>query len=112
MLGYSVSVPPYVRRALLSRSVDNDDFLPKLCKPVLITHGTDDAVVKSAVIDQHVHRISCARIRTLATGRACFFNPSSIGKSYRPYHRASPSRSTLHERPLDDRRAHRCIARS
>jgi pimeloyl-ACP methyl ester carboxylesterase len=46
------SHPPYVRKALLSRSFNNDDLLPKLRKPVLITHGTDDAVVKSAVIDQ------------------------------------------------------------
>lgn len=39
MLGYNVSVPPYVRQGLSSRSFDNDDLLPKLRKPVLITHG-------------------------------------------------------------------------
>jgi pimeloyl-ACP methyl ester carboxylesterase len=36
MLGYSMSVPTYVRRALFSRSYTNDDILPKLRKPVLI----------------------------------------------------------------------------
>lgn len=77
MLGYNVSVPPYVRQALFSRSFDNDDLLPKLRKPVLITHGTDDAVVKSAVIDQQMRRISCAKIRMLATGHACFWDDAA-----------------------------------
>ena len=48
MLGYNLSVPPYVRQALFSRSFDNDDLLPKIRKPVLITHGADEAVVKPA----------------------------------------------------------------
>src|SRR5687768_1919959 len=30
MLGYNLSVPPYVRQALLSRSFDNDDLLPRI----------------------------------------------------------------------------------
>jgi non-heme chloroperoxidase len=53
MLGYNVSVPPYVRQALLSRSLDNDDLLPTLRKAVLIVHGDRDAAVKPAVVDQH-----------------------------------------------------------
>jgi non-heme chloroperoxidase len=53
MLGYSVCVPPSVRRALLSRSFDNDDLLPTLQKPVLIVHGERDPVVKPSVVDQH-----------------------------------------------------------
>ena len=77
MLGYNVSVPPYVRQALFSRSFDNDDILPKLRKPALITHGTDDAVVKSAVIDQQMRRISGATIRMLATGHACFWDDAT-----------------------------------
>jgi len=74
MLGYSVSVPPYVRQALFSRAFDNDDLLPRLRKPVLITHGTADAVVKSTVIDQQMSRISSAKIRMMATGHACFWD--------------------------------------
>jgi non-heme chloroperoxidase len=78
MLGYSVSVPPYVRQALFSRSFDNDDLLPRLRKPVLITHGTDDAVVKPAVIDQQMVRITSARIRMMANaGHACFWNDAT-----------------------------------
>jgi pimeloyl-ACP methyl ester carboxylesterase len=77
MLGYNVSVPPYVRQALLSRSFDNDDLLPTLRKPVLVTHGSDDAVVKSAVIDRQMDRISSANIRMLATGHACFWDDAA-----------------------------------
>lgn len=39
MLGCSVSVPPYVRQALFSRSFDNDDLLPRISRPVLIVQG-------------------------------------------------------------------------
>lgn len=74
MLGYNVSVPPYVRRALFSRVFDNDDLLPQLRKPVLITHGTSDAVVNSAVIDQQMSRIASAKIEKMATGHACFWD--------------------------------------
>jgi non-heme chloroperoxidase len=45
MLGYNVSVPPYVRQGLLLRSFHNYDLLPKIHKPVLITHGAADAIV-------------------------------------------------------------------
>jgi non-heme chloroperoxidase len=53
LLGCSVSVPPYVRQSLLSRSIDNDDLLPKLRKPALIVQGERDAIVKRAAVDQH-----------------------------------------------------------
>ncbi len=46
MLGFGVSVPPFVRQALLTRVVDNDDLLPTIVKPVLITHGALDAIVR------------------------------------------------------------------
>lgn len=74
MLGYSVSVPPYVRQAMFSRAFDNDDLLPKLRKPVLITHGTADAVVKGNVIDQQMARISSPKIKMMTTGHACFWD--------------------------------------
>jgi non-heme chloroperoxidase len=83
MLGYSVSVPPYVRQALFSRSFDNDDLLPRLQKPVLVTHGTDDAVVKSAVIDQQMVRIASARILMMTNaGHACFWNDAEVYNRY------------------------------
>src|SRR5205814_4457788 len=66
MLGYNVSVPPYVRQALLSRAFDNDDLLPKIRKPVLITHGAADAVVKPAAVSQHVAGLADAQVQRMA----------------------------------------------
>ena len=78
MLGYNACVPPYVRQALLYRSIDNDDLLPKIRKPVLITHGADDAVVKSTVIDRQMARIAHAQIRMMANaGHACFWDEAA-----------------------------------
>lgn len=74
MLGYGVSVPPYVRQALFSRSFDNDDLLPKIRKPVLITHGANDAVVKPAVVDQHKAGMTHAQVQMMATGHASFWD--------------------------------------
>ena len=78
MLGYNLSVPPYVRRALFSRSFDNDDLLSKIRKPVLITHGVDDAVVKPAAVDQHKVRLSHAQIHLMANaGHAPFWDDAA-----------------------------------
>lgn len=79
MLGYNVSVPPYVRQALFSRSFDNDDLLPKLRKPVLITYGANDAVVKRAAVDQHKASIAHAQIHLMANaGHASFWDDAAI----------------------------------
>jgi pimeloyl-ACP methyl ester carboxylesterase len=78
MLGYNLSVPPYVRQALFSRSFDNDDLLPQIRKPVLITHGADDAVVKPAVVDQHKAGLAHAQIQMMANvGHAPFWEDAS-----------------------------------
>lgn len=74
MLGFNASVPPYVRQALLSRSLDNDDLLPKIRKPVLITHGADDAVVRPSAVDRHKARIAHAQIDMPKTGHAPFWD--------------------------------------
>jgi len=66
MLGYNVSVPPYVRQGMFSRSFDNDDLLPRIRKPVLITHGAKDAVVKLAAVDQHKAGMAHAQIHVVA----------------------------------------------
>lgn len=52
MLGFNVFVPTFVRQALFSRTIDNDDLLPTIRKPLLITHGANDAVVKVDVVAQ------------------------------------------------------------
>ena len=77
MLGFGVSVPPYVRQALLSRSLDNDDLLPKIRKPVLITQGANDAVVRPAAVDQHKAGIAHAEIDTPQTGHAPFWDDAA-----------------------------------
>jgi pimeloyl-ACP methyl ester carboxylesterase len=78
MLGYNVSVPPYVRQALFSRSFDNDDLLPKIGKPVLITHGADDAIVKPAAVNQHKAGLTHAQIHLMAnTGHAPFWDDAT-----------------------------------
>ena len=74
MLGYNATVPPHVRQGLLSRAIDNDDLLPKLRKPFLITQGMKDAVVKSSVISEQMNKIKHARIQLIEeAGHACFW---------------------------------------
>ena len=78
MLGYSVSAPPHVRQGLFSRSFDNDDLLPKISKPVLITHGAVDAVVKPLVVDQHQAAMPHAEVQLLpAAGHASFWDDAA-----------------------------------
>jgi non-heme chloroperoxidase len=63
MLGYNLSVSPYVRQGMFSRSFHNDDVLPKIRKPVLITHGAADAIVKPAIVEQHKAAMGHAQIQ-------------------------------------------------
>jgi len=78
MLGYNLSVPPHVRQAMLSRSIDNDDLLPAIRMPVLITHGADDAVVKPRVVDQHKASIAHAQVHVMAgAGHAPFWDDAA-----------------------------------
>src|SRR5262249_33841438 len=75
MLWYSLSVPPWGGEALLFRSVDNDEILPKIRKPVLITHGAADKLVKLEVVDQHKARIPHAQTHVVANaGHAPFWD--------------------------------------
>jgi non-heme chloroperoxidase len=78
MLGYNVSVPPYVRQALFSRSFDNDDLLPKIRKPVLITQGANDLIVKPAAVDQHKAGLAHAQVEMMANvGHAAFWDDAA-----------------------------------
>ncbi len=65
MLGFNVSVPPHVRQALFSRTINNDDILPTLRKPVLITHGAADAVVKPSAASHHKALIAHAEVHMM-----------------------------------------------
>lgn len=62
MLGFNASVPPFVRQALFARTIDNDDLLPTIRKPVLITHGAADAAVKRDIVDQIRHLLPAAQV--------------------------------------------------
>ena len=75
MLGFNLSVPPYVRQGLFSRLFDNDDLLPKLRKPVLITHGKSDAIVKPDAAGNHKAAIAHAQLHMMANaGHAPFWD--------------------------------------
>lgn len=75
MLGYNLSVPPHVRQALLTRVIDNDDLLPGLRKPMLITHGAEDAVVSPVAAEQHQAAVTHAEMHLMAQmGHAPFWD--------------------------------------
>jgi pimeloyl-ACP methyl ester carboxylesterase len=79
MLERSTSVPTHVRQGLFSRAFDNDDLLPKLRKPVLITHGAKDKVVKPLIVDQFKAAIPHAQIQLIETaGHAVFWDEPQI----------------------------------
>ena len=78
MVGYNVSVPPFVRQALFSRAFDNDDLLSALGKPVLVTHGEADAIVRLAVLEQYRDRVPHAQIHIMpAAGHAPFWDDAT-----------------------------------
>ena len=78
MLGYNVSVPPYVRQGLFSRAFDNDDLLPRIRKPALMTHGAKDAIVKPEAVDQHRAGLAHAQIDIMPNvGHAPFWEDAS-----------------------------------
>jgi pimeloyl-ACP methyl ester carboxylesterase len=78
MLAYNVSVPPYVRQALFKRSFNNDDVLATIRKPVLLTHGTADAVVKRDAAEQHKAAIPHAELHLMPkVGHAPFWDDAA-----------------------------------
>jgi pimeloyl-ACP methyl ester carboxylesterase len=78
MLGYNMSVPPYVRQALFSRSVDNADLLSRIRKPVLITHSVEDAIVNAAAVDEHKAGLAHAQVHIMPNlGHAVFWDDAA-----------------------------------
>jgi pimeloyl-ACP methyl ester carboxylesterase len=78
MLGYNVSVPPFVRQALFGRAVDNDDLISTIRTPVLITHGAADAIVKVDVVEQHRALLPHAEIHIMpSAGHAPFWDDAA-----------------------------------
>jgi pimeloyl-ACP methyl ester carboxylesterase len=75
MLGWNVSVPPYVRQGLFARAVDNDDLLPTIRKPVLLTHSSAETIVKPSAMDEHLAAMPDAQVHwTRDAGHAPFFD--------------------------------------
>jgi len=87
MLGYNVSVPPYVRQGLFSRSFDNDDLLPKLTRPLLITHGHGDCVVKPEAVERHRAGAAHAQVHMMENaGHAPFWDdPATFNRRLREF---------------------------
>lgn len=54
--------PSYVRRALMARQLENDDVLAEIDRPVLIVHGSADAIVLAAAADHHAAVIPGAQL--------------------------------------------------
>jgi non-heme chloroperoxidase len=78
MLGYNVSVPPHVRQALFSRSLDNDDVLTKLKTPLLISHSVDDKIVYFDSARQIASLVPHAQIHQMANvGHAVFWEDAA-----------------------------------
>ena len=78
ILGYNVSVQPLVRQAMFSRTIDNDDVLATIRTPVLITHGSADAIVKVDIVAQYQRVLPNAEIQIMANaGHAPFRDDAS-----------------------------------
>jgi pimeloyl-ACP methyl ester carboxylesterase len=55
-------------------ALDNDDVLARLKRPVLITHGAADAIVKPLIVERHTARLPHAQVQDMANaGHAPFW---------------------------------------
>jgi len=77
MLGYNVSVPPHVRQAMFSRTIDNADLLPTIRKPALITHGAQEAIFTPESLNLNKALLAHAEIHTPNAGHAPFWEDSA-----------------------------------
>jgi len=74
-LGWNAHVPPYVRQGMFARAFDNDDLLPTVRKPVLITHSDAETIVKPAAAAQHLAAMPHAQAHwTRDVGHAPFWD--------------------------------------
>lgn len=77
-LGFNCSVPPYVRKNMFSRKLDNDDVLGRLTVPLLVTHGREDRIILPDAAEHHLKIVPQARSNWYEqTGHLPYFeNPS------------------------------------
>lgn len=60
-LGFNCVVPPYVRKNMFTRKLDNDDVLAGLKLPLLVTHGLEDRVILPNAAEHHLRLVPGAR---------------------------------------------------
>jgi non-heme chloroperoxidase len=78
MLGCAVSTPPHVRQALFARAFDNDDLLPRIRKPALITQGAQDVILTPDIVNQHKTGMPHAQIHIMPNvGHAPFWEDAA-----------------------------------
>lgn len=85
--GYNMVVPPYVRKAMLSRVVANWDILPRISRPVLVTHGLRDNVIHPLQSEIIASTIQGAQLSLYEdTGHTPFWeNPSRFNGELRDF---------------------------
>jgi len=95
MLGYNVSVPPHVRQALFSRTLENDDLLTKLKTPLLISHSVDDKIVHFEAATRIASLVQHAQIHQTANlGHAVFWeDPEGFNTRLREFAASLDSRN-------------------
>lgn len=86
-LGYNTVVPPYVREGLFSRTLNYDDLLSQIRKPVLITHGLKDEIVLPTMSEHHQRLIKHAATSSYAeVGHAPFWEaPDRFNQELRTF---------------------------
>ncbi|MDB5079612.1 MAG: hypothetical protein JWP00_1536 [Chloroflexi bacterium] len=60
-LGFNCSVPPYVRKNMFSRKLDNDAVLARLSLPLLVTHGLEDNIILPVAAEHYLKLVPHAR---------------------------------------------------
>ena len=98
MLGWSVSVPSYVRQGLFARAFDNDDLLPTIRKPVLLTHSSAETIVRPSAMDEHLAAMPDAQVHwTRDAGHASFFDEAdAFNRRLRQFAVHVRSSATMH----------------
>ena len=98
MLGWSVSVPSYVRQGLFARAFDNDDLLPTIRKPVLLTHSSAETIVRPSAMDEHLAAMPDAQVHwTRDAGHAPFFDEAdAFNRRLRQFAMHVRSSATMH----------------
>ena len=56
-IGYTISVEPHVRQAMLGRTLDHDEMFRRLTVPLLIVHGREDEVVLPSM-GEHLAKVA------------------------------------------------------